>query len=326
MKTYYVDPIELDFKDFVRRPAIDNDYSTVITGDAKLIDTSTEKVIAYYLVLPKEETEQIRAVVRRIKKYLRSQRSVGLTKTAKIIGYQPRDTIRKDYCSSAALAREQPKHHAIIADFARTLARYYEKCAPEIFREHQKIAEEKVLSEWRIAGSPFTSGIVNKNTQLNYHFDTGNFKNLYSNMIALKEHCKGGRLCLPKYDIALEIEDNSVTLFDGQKILHGVTPFEITSQGGYRYTIVYYTLQQMWKCEEVTKEIVRIRDRKTKRERTRVLRMQGKLENDLLKKLPIEKSKNYKRFIELGIDLKYIDVPFTRLPLEVQKKLVDYKR
>ena len=30
----------------------------------------------------------------------------------------------------------------------------------------------------------------------------------------------------------------------------------------YRYTIVYYSLEQMWKCETITDEIIRIRKKK----------------------------------------------------------------
>ena len=326
MKTYYVDPVELDIKDYIKRPAIDNDYSNIISCDAKIIDNKTKQVLAYYIQIPKEETEQIRQVVRRVEHFIKSKRSQGLTTVAKIFGYQPRDTIRKDYCSSSALAREQPKYHAIVANFGRNLAKYYKQHAPEIYEEHLKIAEDKVLPEWRILGSPFTSGIINKDTQLNYHHDAGNFKNVYSNMIAFRDKCKGGHLCFPKYDCALEIEDSSLTFFDGQKIMHGVTPFEMTSQGGYRITVVYYTLQQMWKCLEVTKEVARIQEVKTKRENNRLKRLKGELIDDNLTQRELKKSPNYKRFIELGIDLKWIIVPFTRLPLEVQKKLVDYKR
>ena len=238
----------------------------------------------------------------------------------------PRETIRKDYCSSTALARQNPKYHTIITNFAETLSEYYKDTCPEIFSKHQAAVKEKIKDEWTIVGTPFTSGIINKDNQLNYHYDRGNIKKVYSNMVAFKSGCEGGYLCMPEYGIALEIKDNSCTFFDGQEILHGVTPFEIIEQGGYRYTLVYYSLQQMWKCEDVNMEIARFRNRKTDREKTRLKRMRGELEVDELKDIPKEKSRNYNIFKELNIPIKFIGTPFTRLPKEYQKRLNDYKR
>jgi len=342
LKTIYVDPLEINLKDYVKRPAIDNDFTHLIKEDSTLIDSKTRGIIAVYLTLPKEEVAQMREVVRRVENFLRNRRTGGLTTNSKIFGYMPREQIRKDYCSSSALAREQPKHHAIIANFGANLARYYKQYAPEKFEFHDNLAKTKILSDWVIKGSPFTSGIINKNTQLNYHFDSGNFKDVYSNQLSFKDHCKGGYLCMPKYDLALEVEDGTLCFFDGQKILHGVTPFEIVRQGGFRLTLVYYTLKQMWICEDVTKEIDRIRKRKSEREMNRLRYIRGELNfcqhcmtwtipngelcSKCNKKYGKKKSMNVNRFKELGIDTKWIGTPFTRLPEDVQKKLVNYKR
>ncbi len=59
-------------------------------------------------------------------------------------------------------------------------------------------------------------------------------------------------------------------MFDGQSILHGVTPINKVSPKGYRFSIVYYTLKRMWQCLEVDEELVRVRQKKTERERTRM--------------------------------------------------------
>ncbi len=55
-------------------------------------------------------------------------------------------------------------------------------------------------------------------------------------------------MAVPEYDIGLEVADQSLTLFDGQALLHGVTPFRRSGPQGYRFTVVYYSLQQMWQC------------------------------------------------------------------------------
>ena len=324
MKVIPLEYKEVNYKDYIKRPANDSDYDNLINEDCMLTDTSG-KILGVYITIPDEKTKLLREVVKRIH-YQTNRRTQGLTTTSRIFGYMPRETIRKDYCSSTALARQSPKEHAVIAGFATTLSEYYQKTCPEMYAKHAAEVEANIKPEWKIQGTPFTSGIINKDNQLNYHFDRGNIKKVYSNMLAFKKHCKGGYLCMPEYRIALEIADNSCTFFDGQEILHGVTPFELIDQGGYRYTLVYYSLQQMWKCEEINAEIARFRTRKTEREKTRVKRMRGELEFDVLKDIPKEKSKNYKIFKELNIPIEFIGTPFTRLPKEYQKRLNEYKR
>ena len=123
---------------------------------------------------------------------------------------------------------------------------------------------------WKLGETVFTSGIVNKNNQINYHFDTGNFTEVFSAMLAFKNDMVGGHLVLPQYDLALEIADGSLTLFDGQKALHGVTPIHYKSDRSYRFTMVYYSLKNMWHCLEIDDELARIRNVKTVREKKRI--------------------------------------------------------
>jgi hypothetical protein len=84
--------------------------------------------------------------------------------------------------------------------------------------------------------------------------------------VAFKKGVEGGRLCCPEFGIKFEIEDNTLLVFDGQSILHGVTPIKKLHPDAYRYTIVYYSLQQMWRCDTVNEEIYRIRKVKKARE------------------------------------------------------------
>jgi hypothetical protein len=153
------------------------------------------------------------------------------------------------------------------------------------------------MDDWKIGGTPFTSGIINKNNPLKYHFDAGNIGQVYSNMIAFKNDCEGGHLALPEFDIGLEISNRSVVFFDGQDILHGVTPFRLLSRDAYRYTIVYYTLKQMWNCKPLDEEIARIRTRKTERETTRFKRLTGELkpEDDTVYQALEKKANEYRQ-------------------------------
>ena len=280
MKTILVEKKE-DFshKEYVRRIALETDYSTLIKEDCKLVDKSSGQLLGVYLVMPKHDMELLKALL--TIKYDKNRRLAGLITKSRIFGYKPREKIRNDFCTATQLSRESPTEHKIICDFSKVISKYYKKFCGEIYHEHEEITKTKLLPEWTLEGTPFSSGIVNRNNALHYHFDTGNYRNVYSNMVAFKSNVKGGYLSIPQYDIAMEIADNSLMLFDGQKILHGVTPFKLLSENAYRISVVYYSLQQMWKCEPMNTELARIKDVRTELEKRRLLRMQGQIPNEI---------------------------------------------
>lgn len=231
------------------------------------------------MVLPMVDIRLTQAVQKI--KYFKDVRTEGLKTQSRIFGFRPRETIRKDFCSSTSLVHDFPNEHKLFTDFAKTLDRHYRQYVPDIYTAHKELSEDKILKEWKMEGSPFTSGIINKNNPLKYHYDSGNFENVYSNMLALKHDVQGGYLAIPEYDVALEIANHSISLFDGQKLLHGVTPIHYNNAQGYRYTVVYYTLKKMWNCEPLTAEIARIKKVKTEREVKRYKRMKGELPNEI---------------------------------------------
>lgn len=278
MKTVHVKKSKVDYKEFIRRSATTDDYSELI-HEPCIIKDENDRIIGVYGVLTGDRLEQLRNVILKVKMG-KNRRTQGLKTQSRIFGYMPREPIRKNWCSSVVLAREQPREHAIVCQFATVLADYYKTYAPEIYSKHLEIVKQKVKPQWKIKDSPFTSGIINKNNPLKYHFDSGNFNQVYSNMVGFRKNVEGGHLAMPEYDIALDISDGSITFFDGQSILHGVTPIEYTSEDAYRFTIVYYSLKGMWKCLPIDEEIARIREIKDRQMNERYLRQIGKLKDD----------------------------------------------
>lgn len=267
MKTIEIRRVKLDPKAFKKRSAFEEDAPTLITGDTLV--TENGKPIILYVKLDGIDTSQLRKAVKSIK-YATSTRTNGLKTTSAIFGYRPRVVLRNDYCTATAMASEDKKNHDIIAGFAEKLIAYYQHYFPHIFAKHVGIVGAKVKKEWTIKNTPFTSGIVNKNNPLKYHHDSGNFKGVLSNMVVFKRDVKGGHLACPEYGIRLACEDNTLVIFDGQSILHGVTPIQHLTKQAYRYTTVYYSLEQMWKCESVDEELLRIRQKKLERELKRM--------------------------------------------------------
>jgi hypothetical protein len=274
---------KIDYRKFIKRSALDSDYDIFIDHDFILRENG--KPIVVYLHIPEMPSIDILETIKRIH-FVKSKRTEGLESTStKIFGFMPRARLRKDYCSSTAMAYEDPDGHNTVCRFGSLLSQYYERYCPDMYQFHNKETNDKIKPEWIIKSSPFTSGIINKNNPLKYHFDSGNIKSVFSNMVCFKKDCEGGHLAIPELNIGLEIADKTVLFFDGQSIMHGVTPFKITSVKGYRYTMVYYTLSRMWHCDTLDEELSRIKNVKTEREITRYKRITGQLTPDEEKKL-----------------------------------------
>lgn len=266
MKVIDIVPKKLDLTLFKKRTALESDADEVIDYDCLITSNGVPKIL--YIKL-NNNTDSLRWAVRTIK-YTTGKRTRGLSIHSTIFGYRPKIPARQDYCSSAVMSRNFPKQHYYIVDYAKQLTTYYNNYFPDVFNKHTEEIKKRVMDEWTIAGTPFTSGIVNKDNPLKYHHDRGNFKGVLSNMVAFKKGVEGGRLVIPEYGIKLEIDDNTLTVFDGQSIMHGVSPFQKIDGGGYRYTIVYYSLEQMWKCNTINEELTRIRIVKKNREHKRL--------------------------------------------------------
>jgi hypothetical protein len=160
------------------------------------------------------------------------------------------------------MAKEQPINHKILTAASQIIEGLYAKHSPEAYAYHRAKAVEKIDKDWMIGDSVFTSGIANKNNALAYHYDAGNVKYCRSAMFAFRRNVSGGFLCVPELDIKFDLGDRSLTLFDGQSIIHGVSPLKLVPKG-YRITAVFYTLAEMWRCLPLSEEVAAERKRRS---------------------------------------------------------------
>lgn len=278
MKEVLLKKTPVDHTTFVKRSALEEDFETLIDEDVIGIDADTKEIIFVQKKLDFDDKQIMWALDNT--KYEENIRVSGLKTRSRIFGYSPRVTMRKDFCGVTSMAVEHPKQHAIVCKYGAQIAGIYSEFTPETYKQHQEIMKAKVLDEWSIKDTPFTSGIINKNNPLKYHFDSGNFKSVYSCMAVFKRDVRGGYLSLPEYRVGVSLPHNSVFMFDGQSVLHGVTPITKLSATAMRYSIVYYSLQQIWNCLPLSEEIARIRNKKTIRERNRVKLLRGEITPD----------------------------------------------
>ena len=274
MKSINVKRREIDVKQFRFRRAEEKDFSTLVDEDA-LVYIDGKLSIIYIAAVPEDLTSFYRAL--ETIRYDKSTRTSGLVTTSRIFGYAPRNVIRNAPCRASGLAGDSPEQHKAIMRSARIAAKYYRKYNPELAALHQQLTDEKVLGNYRMEDTMFTSGIINDNNPLLYHFDAGNYKGVYSAMFGFKKGIEGGYLACPEIDLGFKIGNKSLTMFDGQGLLHGVTPISKTHKDAKRYTIVYYSLQQMWNCQTPGTELEILRERRTTYERRRSTEAKEKL-------------------------------------------------
>jgi len=260
---------QLDLSQYKLRHAQDEDYDTLISEPTVIYEPGNAEPKIVYLLLQEDNSALIKAL--QTIDYKLEIRTGGMMAQSRTVGFLPRNTLRRDYCTATSCYVEHPDEHDIIVSYAAKVAHYYQEFAPLLYQQHMEMTE-KVLENWKIDESVFTSGIVNKNNPLPYHFDAGNFRDVWSNMIVLKRNVLGGYLAVPEYGLGFELRNNSLLMFDGQNILHGVTPITQLEQDSFRYSIVYYSMQQMWKCLPPRDEIERIQRFRLEREEERMQR------------------------------------------------------
>lgn len=262
-----IKPCALKLDDWCKRSATEQDYQELITKSTLIRLPNGSPLILYVRLADYFDFTELKKTLVAMR-YDTSERSAGLKTTSRVFGYQPRITMRRDFCTSTSLATQDAAANELLCEFGRKVTPIYEKYFPSRARHH-KAQVAKVLPEWTIERTVFTSGIVNKNNPLKYHFDAGNFRDVCSCMLGFKNRVGGGHLVMPALKVALEIADSTLSIFDGAEMLHGVTPIVRHTPDAFRYTVVYYGLRDMWKCEPLSAEVARIRTIRTAREQKR---------------------------------------------------------
>jgi hypothetical protein len=235
-----------------------------VTRATWALDTdSGEPVLGYW---PLGDVSDLRRAVRGVRIHENVRAASGRRNRARVFGYTPRRPVqRREACNATGLSQDQPEEHAILNAWAATLLNMIRELDPTI-PEHDEATMREVLPEWRMAGTTWTSGVVNQNSQLPYHRDGFNFPT-WSAMPVLRRGVAGGHLHLPEYDLTVACRDGWGVFFCGQQLVHGVTPMRRTAPDGYRFSVVYYALRGMKDCHTYAEETAHARRKRTEREK-----------------------------------------------------------
>lgn len=248
-------------KQFVKKSVKESDEVNLITK-ASEIYLDGEKAMLYIPAII-ESPEFWGNELRKIK-FSKRQRIGGMVENAAYMGSYPNFGYHSRHCNLSALNFNNPHFYEKVVQVAQEISEVYSKEFPEIFNHHldlvnhgdAKRIKTGIKGEYLIENTPFTAVVMNKNSPMLYHVDGGNHKNALTALLAFKKNCVGGHICFPEYGFSIELTDGSLFLFNGEDIVHGVSPFQlVSSSNSYRYSMVFYSKVAMWKCKSLEEEL-----------------------------------------------------------------------
>jgi Oxygenase domain of the 2OGFeDO superfamily len=240
--------------------------AVIIDRDVAIIDADTGEVVVAYVVAAESIASRLAAGLRHVRwdsdiytAVNTTTRLSGMAVTHVTFGYQPPQPVRRRYgCSRSQFNSTYPEAMDALADFCRLAEHTFRIQAPDVYDRTAKAVHETIAPAWRIAGTPWSSGIINQTAALPYHRDRSNIPKSWSAMLGCRSGVDGGLLHLVDYDVHLAVAHGSISIFDGQSVTHGVTPLHMAKPHAYRYTAVTYAKSAMGVCcPDPTQEVRR---------------------------------------------------------------------
>lgn len=267
-------------------------------------DAETDAPVYAYLDLG-ERAEHLRKAVLGFSYDSTTPRTSGLANISRTFGYAPRRPVYgREGCKVTKLAAESPQGHLALEVWADILRARLDKIDPGLYTAGAA-ATQVVAADWKLGTDTYwTSGVINQSASLPYHRDGFNFQ-AWSAMPVFRRHMRGGYLSIPEYGAVLPCRDRWAVFFPGWQLVHGVTPMRRSAPGGYRYSVVYYSLRGMKDCFSAAQETEYALRRRTEREADMAARLKA---GDLGLRAESIKSKASGRLIG-GRDSAMFDTP-----------------
>jgi hypothetical protein len=265
-------------------------------GPVLMTDEGNGEPIVLYLPLDRDRVGALRrAVIAATAENPGHMGRGSVSARSRTFGYMPRRPVYgREGCQTTSLALETPSAELVLDELAGHLQGMLAEVLPERVAADTDAASP-IDSSWRLGESLYSSGVINRSSQLPYHRDVFNYP-VISAMPVLRRGMSGGYLHLPEYDLTVPCRDGWVVFFPGQQFIHGVTPMQRTKADGYRYSVVYYALKGMRDCHTAAVETGYARQRRTEREREMARRIAAG-EDPIAGRDPRLRSKNSGRLI-----------------------------
>lgn len=177
-----------------------------------------------------------------------------------IAGYYDRST-RFPYCRQTAYTQHQLGAFTNALGIVRFVDHCYKRLMPVEYRAQRKIADS-TSKDFKINGTSFTTVTVNKNYRTAIHKDSGDFKQGFGNLVALRHgEFDGCYLTLPRWGVGFDLHNSDLLLMDVHQ-WHGNTPMTPLTPDAVRLSLVMYYRENMVYCGTAKQEVERARNRK----------------------------------------------------------------
>ena len=126
----------------------------------------------------------------------------------------------------------------------KAIAQAYE---PERYAAQESHAR-KILPDWMIEGTAWTTLTVNNSYPTGVHTDKGDLDAGVSCLLCLRRgEYTGGLLTFPEWGVGIDLQDGDLLLMDAHE-MHGNTEMKMISEDAERVSVVFYLRTNLTEC------------------------------------------------------------------------------
>ncbi|HTI60382.1 hypothetical protein [Mucilaginibacter sp.] len=240
--------------ELIGQPVSNNSYNILIK-ESSFINLEKHKPIVY-LDLNHQKFDELVPLLEKLEFQKSTRKTLGDRNESILFGAVTAKINHDNFCNVGATILRSPKlnqllkikYSTIANEIMKTYLEQWQKIGMSVFKK------SGIHTDWQMADTFWTSGIINKNSPHNFHLDNDNSRNGYSAMITLKHNMSGGYIVFPEYALAVEVSNRSLIFFCGKDIVHGVSDINL-KKGGFRYSMVYYTTADLKYCDSYANEM-----------------------------------------------------------------------
>lgn len=267
----------------------ESDCRTLITYDADIYDKETGKCIAKFRkgVIPgnvqklaydnflpaatatdsrgiaggKDEEDGLTSQYRTRKDGTVSKQTIAKNfVNSGIAGYYDRTT-RFPNCRLTAFTRHHFDKFKAAYPIVKLVDNMYKDLMPKEYKSQRTIADN-TPADFVIPNTAFTTVTVNKNYTTAVHKDTGDYKDGFGNLVALRTgKYTGCHFVVVRWGVGFDLQNGDLLLVDVHQ-WHGNTPMIKHDNNATRLSLVMYYRENMHKCGTLAEELERVKNRK----------------------------------------------------------------
>lgn len=163
-----------------------------------------------------------------------------------IVGYFDRNP-RTPFCRLTAFTQQHLDKFKNSYPIIKFVDKWYSKLMPTYYKKQRSLAD-RTSQDFVIRDTAFTTVTVNKNYVTAAHKDSGDFKDGFGNLVALRKgKYLGCYLVLVRWGVGFDLQNGDLLMMDVHQV-HANTPMIKDNNKVVRLSLVMYYRENMFKC------------------------------------------------------------------------------